>query len=547
MQLFGFEIKRADQAEKEQLQAIVPATHEDGATEVSSNAAGAFGGTYGTYVDIEGRAKDEADLVTKYREMALQPECDFAIEDIINDAIIMDENAYPVELVLDEVELPNRVKKIVREEFDKLLYILDFGNKGYEIFRRWYVDGRLYYQVVIDEKNIRDGIKELRYVDPRKIKKVRKQNKRKDPKTGATLFLPADEFYYYNPKGMVSQDKGIKIAKDSICHVTSGLIDPMNKLTLGHLHKAIKPLNQLRMLEDATVIYRLSRAPERRIFYIDVGNLPKAKAEQYLRDMMVKHKNKLVYDANTGEVRDDRRHMTMLEDFWLPRREGGRGTEITTLPGGQNLGELDDVMYFQKKLYKALNVPISRLEAEVNFNIGRSTEISRDELKFQKFINRIRNKFAVLFDNLLETQLVLRGVMSKAEWESVRNSLTYNFVNDNHFEELKEGEIMAERLRILGEVDPLVGKYFSLAWVRKNVLRMTEEDIDVMQREIDMESDENEDEDIDIPQSQPQEEEIFPEFKPDKELTEEEKRLVESMTKFYDSFSSQEDIDNGSS
>ena len=544
MELFGFEIKRADAAEKEQLQAIVPQTHEDGATEVSSNAAGVTGGAYGTYVDIEGRAKDEADLVTKYRNMALQPECDFAIEDIINDAIIMDDNVYPVELVLDEVDLPNRVKKLIREEFSRILYTLDFGNKGYEIFRRWYVDGRLYYQIVIDEKDIRDGIKELRYIDPRKIKKIRKQNKKKDPKSGATLYTNTDEFYFYNPKGMATQDKGIKIAKDSICHVTSGLIDPMNKLTLGHLHKAIKPMNQLRMLEDATVIYRLSRAPERRIFYIDVGNLPKAKAEQYLRDMMVKHKNKLVYDANTGEVRDDRRHMTMLEDFWLPRREGGRGTEITTLPGGQNLGELDDVLYFQKKLYKSLNVPVSRLEAEVNFNIGRSTEISRDELKFQKFINRIRNKFAVLFDNLLEVQLVLRGIMTKKEWEEVRNNLTYNFVNDNHFEELKEGEIMAERLRILGEVDPLVGKYFSLSWVRKNVLRMTEEDIDQMQREIEIESEENPEEDL-LAQ-EPQEEEVFPEYTPAKELSEEEKRLVESMSNFYDSFA-QDDIDNGSS
>ena len=545
MELFGFEIKRADQNEREQLQAIVPQTHEDGATEVSTNAAGVFGGTYGTYVDIEGKAKDEADLVTKYRQMALQPECDFAIEDIINDAIIMDDNVYPVELVLDETDLPNRVKKLVREEFNRLLYTLDFGNKAYEIFRRWYVDGRLYYQIVIDEKDVRDGIKELRYIDPRKIKKIRKQNKKKDPKSGATLYTSTDEFYFYNPTGMASQDKGVRIAKDSICHVTSGLVDPMNKLTLGHLHKAIKPMNQLRMLEDATVIYRLSRAPERRIFYIDVGNLPKAKAEQYLRDMMVKHKNKLVYDANTGEVRDDRRHMTMLEDFWLPRREGGRGTEITTLPGGQNLGELDDVLYFQKKLYKSLNVPVSRLEAEVNFNIGRSTEISRDEIKFQKFINRIRNKFAVLFDNLLETHLVLRGIMTKTEWEQIRNNITYDFVNDNHFEELKEGEIMAERLRILGEVDPLVGKYFSLSWVRKNVLRMTEEEIDTMQREIDLESEENPEEDISI--EEPQEEEIFPEYKPEKDLTEEEKRLVESMTKFYDSFSSQEDIDNGSS
>ena len=546
MEIFGFEIKRSDQKEKDQLQAIVPLTNEDGATEVTAGApTGMYGGTY---VDIEGSAKSEADLVTKYREMSLQPECDFAIEDIINDSINMDKSAYPVEIVLDDADLPQRIKKIVREEFDRILYTLDFGNKGYEIFKRWYIDGRLYYQIVIDKDNIRDGIKELRYIDPRKIKKIRHQQKEKDPKTGATLFKGVKEFYYYNPKGIASNDKGIKIAKDSICHVDSGLIDPMNKLSLGYLHKAIKPLNQLRMLEDATVIYRLSRAPERRIFYIDVGNLPKAKAEQYLRDMMVKHKNKLVYDANTGEVRDDRRHMTMLEDFWLPRREGGRGTEITTLPGGQNLGELDDVMYFQKKLYKALNVPVSRLEAEVNFNIGRSTEISRDELKFQKFINRIRNKFAVLFDNLLEVQLVLKGVITKGEWEQVRNSITFNFINDNHFEELKQSEIMAERLRLLGEIDPLVGKYFSTHWVRKNVLHMTEEEIDIMQREIDLEGDEDSDEDdieVQANNSIENTEESFEEFEPAKELSEEEKRLVDSMTKFYDSMSSQDVVENG--
>ena len=494
MEIFGFEIKRANDS-SDSLQAIVPQTHEDGATEV---VAGAPTGMYGgTYIDIEGSAKNEAALVTKYREIAMHPECDFAIEDIINDAIIMDDNTYPAEIVLDDTVLSARVKKLVRAEFESLQKILDFGNKGYEIFRRWYVDGRLYYQLVINENDIKEGIKELRYIDPRKIRKVRQNLTQKDKKTGAVLYKGVKEFYFYNPKGLGKDgsNQGVKIAADSICYVTSGLVDPMNKFNLGHLHKAIKPLNQLRMLEDATVIYRLSRAPERRIFYIDVGNLPKAKAEQYLRDMMVKHKNKLVYDAQTGEIKDDRKHMTMLEDFWLPRREGGRGTEITTLPGGQNLGELDDVLYFQKKLYKALNVPVSRLEAEVNFNIGRSTEISRDEIKFQKFINRLRNKFAVLFDNLLEIQVVLRGIMTRAEWQEAKNNITYNFVNDNHFEELKEAEIMEGRLRLLSEIDPLVGKYFSTTWVRKNVLKMTEEEIELMSREIEIEGGDGEDDD----------------------------------------------------
>ena len=406
MQLFGFEISRTSAEERElaTLQAIVPNDQDEPTTEVAA------GGHYGTHLDLEATAKTEADLVTKYREMVMQPECDQAVEDIVNDAIIMDDNAYPIEIVLDESNLSSRIKKVVREEFDDILRMLDFGNKGYEIFRRWYVDGRLYYQIVIDKESPRDGIKQLRYIDPRKIRKMREQKKRVDPKSGADEFPTAKEFYLYNPKGNLSTNQGVKIAPDSICHVPSGLIDSRNKMNLGYLHKAIKPLNQLRMLEDAVVIYRLSRAPERRIFYIDVGNLPKMKAEQYLRDMMVKHKNKLVYDASTGEVRDDRRHMTMLEDFWLPRREGGRGTEITTLPGGQNLGEMDDVLYFQKKLSKALNVPVSRQEAEVNFNIGRSTEISRDEIKFQKFINRARNKFAIMFDQLIEIHLALKGI-----------------------------------------------------------------------------------------------------------------------------------------
>jgi len=541
MQLFGFEITRtsAEEKELENLQAIVPQNQEEAVTEIAP------GGIYGTYLDLEASAKTEADLVTRYREMVLQPECDQAVEDIINDAIIMENNAYPVEIVLDETNLSSRVKKLIKEEFDNLMQMMDFGNKGYEIFRRWYVDGRIYYQLVIDKSNPREGIKQLRYIDPRKIRKMREQKKKTDARTGNDLYPNVKEFYVYNPKGSTNNQQGIKIAPDSICYVPSGLVDSRNKMVLGYLHKAIKPLNQLRMLEDAVVIYRLSRAPERRIFYIDVGNLPKMKAEQYLRDMMVKHKNKLVYDASTGEVRDDRRHMTMLEDFWLPRREGGRGTEITTLPGGQNLGEMEDVLYFQKKLLKSLNVPVSRMEAEVNFNIGRSTEISRDEIKFQKFINRIRNKFAVLFDQLLEIHLALKGVMTRAEWKEIQNSLTYNFANDNHFEELKQAEIMTERLRLLGEIDPLVGKYFSMSWVRKNVLRMTEDEIAIIGREIDMEKDDEEDmmQFDSEPAPQPSQEEFEPENPIEvtdnrgKNLSEEEKTLVESMTRFYNSLS----------
>lgn len=544
MQLFGFEITRTSAQEREEasLQAIVPNNQEEPTIEVAA------GGAYGSYLDLESSAKSEADLVTKYREMAMQPECDQAIEDIVNDAIIMDDNAYPVEIVLDDSNLSSRIKKVVREEFNDILRLLDFGNKGYEIFRRWYVDGRLYYQIVIDKEDPRAGIKQLRYIDPRKIRKMREQKKKPDTRTGIDEYPAAKEYYLYNPKGNVTNTQGIKIAPDSICHVPSGLVDSRNKMNLGYLHKAIKPLNQLRMLEDAVVIYRLSRAPERRIFYIDVGNLPKMKAEQYLRDMMVKHKNKLVYDASTGEVRDDRRHMTMLEDFWLPRREGGRGTEITTLPGGQNLGEMEDVMYFQKKLSKALNVPVSRQEAEVNFNIGRSTEISRDEIKFQKFINRTRNKFAVMFDNLIEIHLALKGVMTRAEWQMAQNSITYNFTNDNHFEELKESEIMTERLRLLGEIDPLVGKYFSLSWVRKNVLKMTEDEIAVIGREIEVEKDD--DEMLQFEPQATQQEEHEPDNpmqvtdNTDKSLSSEETALVESMTRFYNSLSAEYEEDN---
>lgn len=538
MELFGFQITRADRKEAEQPATFVPPSNDDGAVEIAP------GGSYGTFVDLEGTAKSEADLVTRYREMSLQPECDAAVEDIVNEAIVITESPYPVELILDDLKQPSNVKKRIREEFDHVLKLLDFGNKGYDIFRRWYVDGRLYHHIVIDEKNPRAGIKELRYIDPRKIRKVREPVKKRDPRTGAVLYSNVKEYFLFNPKGITNSNQGIKIAVDSISHCTSGLTDSRNNMILGYLHKAIKPLNQLRMLEDAAVIYRLSRAPERRIFYIDVGNLPKMKAEQYLRDMMVKHKNRLVYDAVTGEVRDDRKFMTMLEDFWLPRREGGRGTEITTLPGGQNLGEMEDIEYFRKKLYKSLNVPTTRMDAENQFNLGRTSEITRDEVKFAKFITRLRNKFTELFDGLLEIQLVLTGVTTRAEWHEMKNQLYYDFKVDNHFEEIKENEVLSERLRIANDIDPLVGKYFSMHWVRKNILRMTEEDIQQIDREIAQEAPDSEE-----PEPQPapaqsantaQEDTTEEEFQPRINMTEEEKRLVERMTQILEK--SSEDI-----
>ena len=541
MQLFGFNITRADQEQKEDLKTFVPPQQDDGAIEIAP------GGSYGTFVDLDGTAKSEAELVSRYREMSMQPECDSAVEDVVNESIVMDDED-PVEIVLDNLKQPNTIKNKIREEFETVLEMLDFSNKGYDIFRRWYVDGRLYHHIIINDKDPREGIKELRYIDPRKIRKVREKVKSKDPRTGATIYNKEQkEYYLYNPKGITSSaTQGIKIAPDSISHIHSGLMDSRNNMILGHLHKAVKPLNQLRMLEDATVIYRLARAPERRIFYIDVGNLPKMKAEQYLRDMMVKHKNKLVYDANTGEVRDDRKFMTMLEDFWLPRRDGGRGTEITTLPGGQNLGEMEDVDYFRRKLYKSLNVPVTRMEADNQFNLGRASEITRDEIKFNKFVQRLRNRFTHLFDGLLEIQLVLKGVLSRADWEEMRNTIYYNFKEDNYFSELKETEILTERLRLAGEIDPLVGKYYSMKWVRENILRMSEEDIKTVDKEIDAERSEMDDEgglngpvDYKAGQpDQPDQQDQQEEFVPTPNMSDEEKKLVESMTRFMDSMAS---------
>ena len=490
LELFGFRIGRVEE-EKDSVISFAPPEADDGSLTIAQ------AGVFGTTVDLEGTAKNEAALVTKYREMTLQPECEKAIDDIVNEAIVGDSKEQSVQIVLDDTELPKNIKDRISEEFDSVLSLLKFQTKSYNIFRDWYVDGRLYYHVMIDIKNPRAGIKELRHIDPRKIKKVRAEKQdRQNPNqiTQTVLNKKYDEFFIYQPTGIGTNTEGIKIAPDSIAYCHSGVLDNRNYMVLSYIHKAIKPLNQLRMLEDATVIYRLARAPERRIFYIDVGNLPKGKAEQYLRDMMAKHKNKLVYDAETGQIRDDRKFLTMLEDYWLPRREGGRGTEITTLPGGQNLGELDDVLYFRKKLYESLNVPVSRLETENQFQLGRASEITRDELKFSKFISRLRMKFAELFYIILEKQLLLKGTMTKQEWNDIKDKIYFDFLEDNHFAELKDAEIMENRLRILADVDQYAGKYYSDEWIKKNVLRMTEDDIaDIQQQIADAEPEDDED------------------------------------------------------
>ena len=538
-ELFGFTIARKKtEDEQEKLPSIVSPTQEDGSVEIAP------GGAYGTYVDLEAKAKNESDLVSKYREMSIQPEADYAIQDIVNEAIVVDENSGPCEIVLDKLQQPATIKKKIRQAYTEVFNMLDFQNNAYDIFRKWYIDGRLYYHIVIDETNLKAGIKDLRYIDPRKIRKVKEPIKEKDKRTGVTVYKGSNEYYMYNPKGITTanQAQGVKIAKDSIAYCHSGIVDNRGSMIYSNLHKAIKPLNQLRMLEDAVVIYRLARAPERRIFYIDVGNLPKMKAEQYLRDMMVKHKNKLTYDATTGEVRDDRKFMTMLEDFWLPRREGGRGTEITTLPGGQNLGEMEDVDYFRRKLYKSLNVPTARMEQENQFQLGRASEITRDELKFNKFIKRLRNRFSMLFDEILEIHLALKGVTTRKEWQQMKQDIYYDFMEDNHFTELKDTEIMTERLRLLGDIDSYVGKYFSEKWVRTNVLRLTEDEVEEIQTQIDQEGggggeddfgDEPDDQgppsDEEEPPVEPVEEEYVPE-----EITEEEKELVDKMNQVLD-------------
>lgn len=481
IKLFGYKIGKDEN--QPELKSFVPPTEEDGSVAIMG------GGIYGTYVDLEGQIRNDADLIKKYREMANQPECDSAVDDIVNEAIVFEDNEYPVKINLEALKQPESIKKKIKEEYDQVMKLLDFNNQGYDVFRRWYIDGRLYYHMVIDEKSPRQGLKEIRYVDPRKIRKVRELQKDKlnliqaEPAVARPV-----EYYVFSDKGFAKDtNQGLKISVDSVCYVHSGISDKDGKTIISHLHKAIKPLNQLRMLEDATVIYRISRAPERRIFYIDVGNLPKMKAEQYLREIMQKYKNKLVYDAQTGEIRDDRRFQTMLEDFWLPRREGGKGTEITTLPAGQNLGEIEDVLYFQKKFYKSLNVPVSRLESDNGFSLGRTSEITRDELKFSKFIKRLRLRFSHLFDRLLETQLLLKGVCTRAEWLQLKEEISYDFQSDVHFTEMKEAELVKERIGILTDIDQFVGKYVSRKYVRTKILRQTEDDIERIDKEMEEE------------------------------------------------------------
>lgn len=484
VQLFGFEIKRKNE---EPIESFAPEIKDDGAVVVAA------GGAYGTFVDLDGTARTESELVAKYREISLQPELEMAIDDIVNEAIDADADEV-ANLNTDKLEYGDKVKELIREEFDNVLDLFNFQNEAYDIFKRWYIDGRMYYHVIIDEKKPREGIKELRYIDPRKIRKVREVKRR--PKGIVTVYDTQKEYFVYNDRSFLpaganaglaldTNTSGLKIASDSILHVTSGITDANNKLVYSYLQKAIKPLNQLRSLEDATVIYRISRAPERRIFYIDVGNLPKIKAEQYLRDMMVRHKNRLVYDAATGEVRDDRKYMTMLEDYWLPRREGNRGTEITTLPAGQNLGELSDVNYFQNKLFQALNVPMSRLNpGQSGFNLGRSAEISRDEVKFTKFVGRLRRRFSQLLMKTLQKQLILKGIVAEADWPEIENQIFVEFKIDNHFEEFKDAEILSNRLNTLNMITPFVGKYYSDMWVRRNVLQQSDEEIAEMMQEM---------------------------------------------------------------
>ena len=478
VQLLGFQITRqTDDKEKpaEAKQAFTVPSPDDGVTTISA------GGYFGQYLDMEVTAKNDVDLIKRYREIAQHPECDMAIEDIINEVIVSNERDQSVSVSLDKLAVSENIKSKIRDEFDEVMKLLNFDEKGHDIFKRFYIDGRIYFHKVIDPNSPRKGITELRYIDPRKIKKVREITKKRDAKSakGIEIIEKTAEWFVYNERGMSSgnSNAGLKISSDSITFLTSGVIDQTKNMVMGHLHKAIKPVNQLRMIEDAVVIYRIVRAPERRIFYVDVGNLPKVKAEQYLRDVMARYRNKLVYDASTGEIRDDRKHMSMLEDFWLPRREGAKGTEVSTLAGGQNLGEIADVQYFQKKLYKSLNVPISRMESENGFNLGRAAEITRDELKFTKFVQRLRKRFTQLFHDILKTQLVLKGIITIEDWSNIKEHIQYDYLKDGYFAELKNAEILRERLNLVNEVSPYIGKYFSVEYVRKNVLRQSDEDI----------------------------------------------------------------------
>jgi len=480
---------------------FVPPDMDDGSAIVGG------GGYFGQYLDMDGAIRSDNDLIMKYRSMAMHSEIEMAVEDILNEAIVYEVDYPAVKLRLEQLEVSDSIKRRMEEEFETVLKLLNFTNRGYDIFRRWYIEGRLYYHLIVDKKNPKKGIVELRAVDPIKMKKIKQVYKKKDERTQVEMVTKVDDFFIYFDKAYIDKYgtglqiintqgiEGLKISTEAVCYVPSGLYDFENKRVIGYLHKAIKPLNQLRMIEDAVVIYRISRAPERRIFYIDVGSLPKTKAEQYLREIMNKYRNKLVYDASTGEIRDDRRHMSMLEDFWLPRREGGRGTEIQTLDGGQNLGEMEDVDYFKKKLYRSLNVPITRLEPDTGFNLGRASEITRDELKFGKFIDKLRASFSQLFVNLLRTQLLLKGVMREEEWKDIEQDIRFDFNRDSYFTELKNTEIMKERLELIREMEEHIGTYFSRNFVKKNILHQSEKEILEMEKEIEKETKEG---DIDM-------------------------------------------------
>lgn len=480
--LFGFQILKY-QPDPLTQKAISLPSDDDGAVNIQTGAY------YGTYVDLDGIVRNEIELITRYREMSMQPELETAIDEVVNEAIVKDDSGQSISINLDMLNQPEAVKQRIRDEFQYILKLLDFNNKGDEIFRRWYVDGRIFYQAIIDEMVPQNGIQETRYIDPRRIRKIREINKQKDPATGMDIIMQQNEYYIYNERGMVGghTNLGTRIAVDSVININSGLMDSKRSMVLSYLHKAIKPLNQLRMVEDATVIYRLSRAPERRIFYVDVGNMPTIKAEQYLKDIMTKYRNKLVYDSSTGEVKDDRKHLSMLEDFWLPRREGSRGTEITTLKGGENLGKMEDVEYFENKLYKSLGVPVGRLQPQEGFSLGRSNEITREELKFNKFIQRLRAKFSTLFDELLRVQLVLKKVCTADEWDAFKEHIFYDFKKDINFTELKENELLIMRVNLLNLVAPYVGTYFSSEWVKKKVLQMSDEEIQEIAAQINAE------------------------------------------------------------
>ena len=488
--LFGFSISKKGTSEEETPKksfSFVPPDYDDGAVPIE------VGGYFGTSIDFDGTIKSDIDLIKKYRDMALHPETESAIADICNEAIVYDENLQTVKIDTTSIKQPKTIKDKVEAEFEEVLQLLNFSRRGYEIFRKWYVDSRLYYHIIIDEKNKKKGIQELRPIDPTKIRKIRKIIKKPlqgETPAGVQVVTSVEEFYVYNekePNSAALSMEGLKIYPDAICFIHSGLFDSYHKKIIGYLHKAMKALNQLRMIEDAVVIYRITRAPERRVFYVDVGNLPKQKAEEYVRGLMNRYRNKLMYDPNTGEVQDSRKHLSMLEDFWMPRREGGRGTEITTLQGGQNLSEMEDVKYFQKKLYHSLNVPASRLEEQTGFNLGRASEISRDEVKFFKFVERLRMKFSELFLELLRVQLTLKGIIREDEWKEIEDRLAFKFAKDSHFTELKESEILKDRLQTARDAEDFVGKYYSREWVRKHILRQTEDDVEQIDKQIEIE------------------------------------------------------------